>query len=1046
MAILTQPSASGASRSTGRRVRPLMSKPETPDYFSSRHHSRFFRFKSWTIHQKLLAFLLAEGVLILFVVLLLGGWLGRSMLQRQVETRTISELEMVSEFAESMVDRSYHLLMAVASSSVQQGAIVEQMQGYGPRQREDILAAIMNEDRRWQRASPKTLESAGPLVSEASRQLQRLKEQVPALAEVFTTDEYGALVAASNPTSDYYQADESWWQEALAGGAGRAVIGEFEFDASAEKYAYSISLPVRDAAGGIQGIIKGVFDAQGLVEPLAKLRIGDTGSVTLLDDRGRVLLIDGMPGADAFLIQALPEMEMADIREMEVGIRHVKNPEDGRDQLSAFHELNHSVFGDQTWYLYFTQDWDDYVAPLQRLVFGLFLLAILLLGFLFFPGLAFGRYLTRPIEALARRMQWVAEGKYRRALVDPGLISGDDLGALMNAHNQMVQTLEKTTISRDELEGIFLAIPDFLFVLDTNGNIVKANPAACRELGVCADDFTEYPFYQVCPRQNILKSFYETEPAARDAFYFEEETVCVAADGREVPVAVTASVMPAREGKEPLLICMARDMTERFHAQEELRRSEERFRQLAENIREVFWISNLDGSRMLYVSPAYETIWGRPVKAIYENANNWVEGILPEDRARVKEAFNEWFSLGQFDVEYQVQRPDGSIRWVRDRGFPVRDREGKIYRIAGIAEDITARKKLDRERQRLSTAFENALEGVAEIDADGKFLTVNTACAGLMGWSTEELLGMRLQEVVFSGDLEHWANARRKLESEAKAEIEIRCRRRDESTLEVQLVLVRTEDNAGRPGFFVFFKDIGERRSRESLKLQAEFVSTISHELRTPLHAIRESLRMVMQSGTGKMPADQAEMLHLANRNVERLGRLIDNALDLQKFEANAMSFEMSEGNIQDVIREVREIMKPLAATRGLALEAEINTPPVRLCFDHDKIQQVLLNLVSNALKYTEVGGVTIRTAAVPQGIRVEIQDTGIGIHPDDQARLFRPFAQVGGKKMRAGGTGLGLVIARKIIEAHEGKLDFESVPGQGSCFYFVLPGLKRPS
>ncbi len=150
---------------------------------------------------------------------------------------------------------------------------------------------------------------------------------------------------------------------------------------------------------------------------------------------------------------------------------------------------------------------------------------------------------------------------------------------------------------------------------------------------------------------------------------------------------------PATAGVGTLAVM--RDMAEQERAEQALRESEERFRQLAENIREVFWLTDPEKNAMLYVSPGYEKIWGRPCRSLYAEPRAWLDAVHPEDRERVLQAALTEQVAGTYDLEYRILRPDGVERWIRDRAFPIRDSGGTVYRIAGVAEDITERKKTE---------------------------------------------------------------------------------------------------------------------------------------------------------------------------------------------------------------------------------------------------------------------------------------------------------------------------------------------------------------
>jgi len=178
-------------------------------------------------------------------------------------------------------------------------------------------------------------------------------------------------------------------------------------------------------------------------------------------------------------------------------------------------------------------------------------------------------------------------------------------------------------------------------------------------------------------------------------------------DGSLYHEEMTITPVPDAQGEITHFIAVKQDITERKQAEELLRESEQRFRQLAENIREAFWMTDPAKNKMLYISPAYEQIWGRTLQSIYDSPRAWLEAIHGEDRQRVLQAALTKQAVGLYDEEYRIVRPNGEVRWIRDRAFPVRDSGGVVYRIVGVAEDITERKAAEEQIRNL--AFYDAL-------------------------------------------------------------------------------------------------------------------------------------------------------------------------------------------------------------------------------------------------------------------------------------------------------------------------------------------------
>lgn len=235
------------------------------------------------------------------------------------------------------------------------------------------------------------------------------------------------------------------------------------------------------------------------------------------------------------------------------------------------------------------------------------------------------------------------------------------------------------------------------------------------------------------------------------------------------------------------------------------------------------------------------------------------------------------------------------------------------------------------------------------------------------------------------------------------------------------------------------------RELEEAIKVKSEFTSTVSHELRTPLAAIKEGIAIVLDGTSGALGEEQKKFLDIAKRNVDRLARIINDLLDFQKLESGKMPFGIEEHDINETVKEAAVTMVSLAEQKGLEFILNLDDSLPKIDFDRDKILQVLLNLINNAVKFTEKGTITVVTSLGDNFVKVSVQDTGPGIRKEDIPKLFQQYEQLGkGIERTIGGTGLGLVISREIIEGHKGKVWAESEFGKGSSFNFVLPVKER--
>jgi signal transduction histidine kinase len=235
-----------------------------------------------------------------------------------------------------------------------------------------------------------------------------------------------------------------------------------------------------------------------------------------------------------------------------------------------------------------------------------------------------------------------------------------------------------------------------------------------------------------------------------------------------------------------------------------------------------------------------------------------------------------------------------------------------------------------------------------------------------------------------------------------------------------------------------------EQKSREleaASRHKSEFLANMSHELRTPLNAVLGYAELIQDGIYGEVPEKIKDVLDRVQQNGRHLLGLINDVLDLSKIEAGQLSLSPVDYSLRELVLDVASATEALAAEKKLALEVDVAADLPRGRGDERRLTQVLMNLVGNAIKFTDAGAVSIRAKLADGRFLVAVSDTGPGIAPEHQARIFEEFQQVDSSSTRKkGGTGLGLAIARRIVELHGGRIWVDSTVGQGTTFYFTLP------
>jgi PAS domain S-box-containing protein len=336
-------------------------------------------------------------------------------------------------------------------------------------------------------------------------------------------------------------------------------------------------------------------------------------------------------------------------------------------------------------------------------------------------------------------------------------------------------------------------------------------------------------------------------------------------------------------------------------------------------------------------------------------------------------------------------------------------------------------------------AAERTSDGLLCLDTDGKILMSNESAARTLGQTTAALRGKTFFEIAPEMNSSLWRELWKEIRANGSFAFEFGLSASEGRTAHVDLS-VHFLRPGGRELACVFFRDIEERKRLQNL--QQEFVSTASHELRSPMTVIREGVSQVFEGLRGDVNESQRRALSLALNAIDRLGRIIDELLDMSKIESGKITLKRERLDLSALVREAGAAFQSLAQDRGLDLRLTMPAGSVMLYADHDRLTQVLTNLIHNAFKFTEKGNIEIKVSAKKGEARCEIVDSGMGLSPANAEKVFNKFEQLGqvsvtGEK----GTGLGLSICRGIIDLHKGRIWAESAgAGQGARFIFTLP------
>ncbi len=581
--------------------------------------------------------------------------------------------------------------------------------------------------------------------------------------------------------------------------------------------------------------------------------------------------------------------------------------------------------------------------------------------------------------------------------------------------------------------------------------------------------------------------------------------------------------------QDKLLLACAIDITERKIFENALRESEAKFRQLAENIHQVFFVLS-EAGEVIYISPAYEKIWGRSCATMYENSRSWLLSVHPDDIPTLVAGFDIHIETQKtFDKTFRILRNDEEIRWIRVRSFPLFNATRRVIRFTGIAEDITERKLAEETlRQQLEQSlllkritdeirssldtekiFQIAVEQVGEVFQVNRCLVhfyitdpvpkIPCVAEHLIG-EVESILALEIpiagnphmqkllsqETAIASNDVyadpllqpiasvcrqlqlksmlavgtfyqgqlngvialdqcdryREWTNSEIKLIEAVAAQVGIAIAQANLLKQEVKRKNELAENNTALK--------VAKQQAEAANQAKSEFLANMSHEIRTPMNAVLGFSNLLQSFVT-----DPVGKSYLASvlATGKTLMALIDDILDLSKIEAGKLELNYEAVDITSVVREVKQIFLAKCANKGLSSYIDISpTLPNAILFDRVRLQQILFNLIGNAIKFTERGYIKVSVNSYKVDnlqsdridLEISVEDTGIGIAPEKQQQIFDAFTQSDSTTSRKyGGTGLGLTITRRLVDLLGGTVELESELEKGSKFILSFPRVK---
>lgn len=633
------------------------------------------------------------------------------------------------------------------------------------------------------------------------------------------------------------------------------------------------------------------------------------------------------------------------------------------------------------------------------------------------------------------------------------------------------QSEERLRRSEEDLAATLYSIGDGVLAADENGRITRINPVAERLTGWSEREAIGRPLEEVFNIINEETTAKAPNPVQRVlaegvVLGLANHTALISRDGIQRPIADSSAPIRDAQGGTRGAVLVFRDVSKEREAEQELGRWQAELRRSEESLRATLY-SIGDGvlatdaeARVTRVNPVAERLTGWCEKDALGRSIQEVFDIISEVTREkavnpVHRVLDEGVVVGLANHTALVSR-SGVERPIADSGAPILDVEGRAMGAVLVFRDVSKERDDEEALRQSEEKLRSMIASVHDyalymLDPTGHVVSWNPGAERIKGYREEEILGHSFSRFFTPEDLAAH-KPMRELEiadREGRFEDEGWRLRKDGTRFWANVVVTPIRDGSGGlVGFVKITRDLTERRkqeeerlklaqSQEAIRLRDEFLSIASHELKTPLTALQLLLLSLREQPSGD-DEQLAKKLERAQRIGDRLGMLVEALLDVSRIASGRLTLNLESFDLVEAVREVCERLRDSAISAGCQLSVVIDGP-VQGRWDRLRIEQVLMNLISNSIKYAAGGPIEVSLARQAGEAVLEVRDQGPGVPEADLSRIFERFERIASAR-HYGGMGLGLYVARQIAEAHNGTVAASSPPGKGACFTVRLP------